>query len=68
MQYLFYCAIYFKVQGITEEVFVVNVVGVTLAKCGVFTNQHTQDVKVVSTRYRKAIGIPSPSNSDIDNP
>lgn len=65
MQYLLYCLVCFKVQGIIKEVFVVNVVGVTLAKHGVFMNRHTQDVKVASTQ--KAIGIPSPSNNAIDN-
>jgi hypothetical protein len=49
MQYLSYCVVCFKGQGITKEVFVVNVVGIALANRGVFTNRHTQDVKVAST-------------------
>ncbi len=37
MQYLLYCVVYFKVQGTTREVFMVDDVDVTLANCKVFT-------------------------------
>jgi len=65
MQYLLYCLVCFKVQGIIKEVFVVNVVGVTLAKHGVFMNRHTQDVKVASTQ--KGHWDPIPFQYAIDN-
>jgi hypothetical protein len=36
MQYLLYSVVYFKVQGTTKEVFVVDVVDTALANHGVF--------------------------------
>jgi hypothetical protein len=35
MQYLLYCVVCFRVQGITKEVFVADVVDVALANCEV---------------------------------
>jgi hypothetical protein len=37
MEYLLYCVVYFRVQGTTKGVFVVDVVDATLTNCGVFT-------------------------------
>ncbi len=48
--------------------FLANVMEATLANHGVFTHWHAQDAKVALTQYKKANGIPSPSNSDIDSP
>jgi hypothetical protein len=45
-----------------------NVVEATLANRGVFTCRHTQDTKVALTQYKRANGIPSPYNNDVDNP
>jgi hypothetical protein len=64
MQYLLYCVISFKVWSTIREVFVTNVVDLTLANCKVFTQQHPHDAEVASTWYKKAYGIPSPSNND----
>jgi hypothetical protein len=44
---------------------VANVVDTTLANCWVFMRQHAHDAKVASAQYKRANGIPSPSNSDI---
>ncbi len=68
MQYLLYCVVCFRVWITTREVFMVDVVDVALANHGVFMWWHTHDAKVASTWYKRANGIQSPSNSDIDNP
>jgi len=68
MQYLLYCVVCFGVWSITSEVFVVDVVEWTIVNCKVFTCQHAHDAKFASTQYKRANGIPSPFNSDIDNP
>jgi hypothetical protein len=44
-----------------------NVVEVALVNCGVFTHWHTYDVKVAQVWYKRANGIPSPSNNYIDS-
>jgi hypothetical protein len=49
MQYLLYYVVCFMVQGTTKEMFVVNVVDVTLVNHGVFMRQHTHDAKDAST-------------------
>jgi hypothetical protein len=49
-----------------KEVFVANVVDVALANYGVFMWRHTHNVKVTSAWYRKANGILSPSNNDMN--
>jgi hypothetical protein len=48
MQYLLYCVNYFRVRGTTREVFMVNVMDVTLANRAVFMRQHAHDAKVAS--------------------
>ncbi len=63
-----YYVVYFKVRGNIKEVFMVDAMEATLVNLMVFMYQHAQDVKVTSTRYRKANGILSPSSNDIDNP
>jgi hypothetical protein len=68
MQFLLYCVVCFRVQGTNREVFVTNVVDAKLANCGVFMQWHTHDVKVASTWYMNANGIPSPFGSDINSP
>ncbi len=68
MQYLLYCVVCCRVQSTTKEVFVADVVDITLANRGVFTRWHAHDAEVASTRYRKVNGIPSPSSSDTNNP
>jgi hypothetical protein len=68
MQYLLYFVVFFKVQGTIKEVFVADVVEARLANRKVFTRRHTQDAKVASTQYKRANGIPSSSNSDINSP
>ncbi len=66
MQYLLYCVVCFRDQSTIKEVFVANVVSnEALANGGVFT--HAQDAKVASMWYRRANGIPSPSNSDTNS-
>jgi hypothetical protein len=64
MQYLLYYIVCLKVWCTTREVFVVNVVDVALANCGVFMQWHTHDVEVALMRYKKVNGILSPSNND----
>jgi len=68
MQYLLYCVVYFKVRSTTKEVFVADVVDVTLANRGVFTRRDAHDAKVASTQYKRANGIPSTSGSDTNSP
>jgi hypothetical protein len=68
MQYLLYNVICFRVQGTIREVYVVDVMDVTLANCGVFTQWHAPNAGVGSTQYKRANGIPSPSGSDTDSP
>ncbi len=46
----------------------VDVVEVALANHGVFTCQHTQDAEAALTQYKRANGIPSPYNNDVNNP
>jgi hypothetical protein len=65
MQYLLYCVVYFRVQGTTKEVFVVDIMHATLANLMVFMQRHGKDAKVTLAWYKKANGIPSPSDSDI---
>jgi hypothetical protein len=43
----------------------VGAMDATLANCGVFMQWHTHDAKVALAWYKKANGVPSPSNSDI---
>ncbi len=64
MQYLLHCVVYFKVQGTTKEVFMVDVVDVVLANRRVFTQRHTQDVEVALVWYKKTNGIASSFDSD----
>ncbi len=68
MHYLLYCVVCFKVRGTTKEVFMVDVMDATLANHEVFTQCHAHDTKVASAWYKRANGIPSPSNSDTDSP
>jgi hypothetical protein len=68
MQYLLYCVVCFGVRGTTKEVFVVDVVDVALANRGVFMRQHTHDAEVSLAQYKKANGIPSPFDNDINSP
>jgi hypothetical protein len=67
MQYLL-CVVYFGVWGTTKEVFVVDVMDVTLANCRIFMWQHAHDAEVTPMQYRRANGIPSPFNSDTNSP
>ncbi len=46
----------------------VDVMDATLANHEVFTQCHAHDTKVASAWYKRANGIPSPSNSDTDSP
>ncbi len=46
----------------------VDVVDATLANREVFMRWHANDAKVSSSQYRKANGIPSSFDSDIDSP
>jgi hypothetical protein len=68
MQCLLYYVVCFKVCGTTSKVFVVHAMKVALANHEVFTCQHAQDAKVTLSWYGKANGIPSPSNSDTNDP
>jgi len=68
MRYLLYCVVCFRVWGTIKEVFVANVMDVTLANHEVFAWWHTHDVKVALVWYKKADGIPSSSNIDINSP
>jgi len=68
MKYLLYYVVYFKVQGNIKEVFVADAMEATLANYKVFMYRHAQDVKVTSSGYRRANGIPSPFSNDKDNP
>jgi len=67
MQYLLYCVVYFKVRSTTKEVFVADVMDVTLANHEVFTWWHAHDEEVASSHYKRANGFPSPSSSDINS-
>jgi hypothetical protein len=49
MQYLLYCVDYFKVQGTTREVSVVDVVDTTLATHEVFMRWYALDANVALT-------------------
>jgi hypothetical protein len=68
VQYLLYYVVCLKVRSTTREVFMANVVKVALANHRIFMRRHAHDAKVASTQYKKANGIPSPFNSDIDSP
>ncbi len=64
MQYLLHCVIYVQDRGTIREVFMVDVVDVALANCGVFTQWHTQDVEVTLVWYKNANGITSSFDND----
>jgi hypothetical protein len=68
MQYLLYCVVFFKVRGTTKEGFMADVMDVTFTNHEVFTQHHTHDAKVASVWYKRANGIPSPSNNHTDSP
>jgi hypothetical protein len=68
MQYLFYCVVYFKIQRTTKEVFVADVMDVTLANHGVFMQWHAHDAEVTSVWYKKANGIPSLFSNETNSP
>jgi hypothetical protein len=46
MQYLLCCVVCFRVRGTTREMFVVDVMEVTLANREIFTQWHAHDAKV----------------------
>jgi hypothetical protein len=60
-QYLLYCVVCFRVQSTTKEVSMVDAIDVTLANHKVFTWWHAHDAKVALVQYKRANGIPSPS-------
>jgi hypothetical protein len=64
MQYLLYCVVCFRVQGTIKEVFMLDVVDVTLAIHRVFTQWCAKNAEVALTEYKRANGIPFHSNSD----
>jgi hypothetical protein len=68
LQYLLYCVVYFRVKNTTKDVFIIDVVDVTLVNRGVFMWQCAHDAEVSSTQYKRANGIPPPFGNDIDNP
>jgi hypothetical protein len=45
-----------------------NVVQTSVPNRRVFTHQLAQDAHVVVAQYKRANGIPSPSNNDTNNP
>jgi hypothetical protein len=45
-----------------------DVMDVTFTNHEVFTQHHTHDAKVASVWYKRANGIPSPSNNHTDSP
>jgi hypothetical protein len=68
MQYLLYCVSCFKFCSTTKKVFVANAQDTTSASREIFMQWYAHDVEVTSAGYRKANGIQSPFDNDIDNP
>jgi hypothetical protein len=54
--------------GTNREMFMADVMDAALANHRVFMQWCAHDAEVALTQYRKANGIPSPSNSDTYSP